>query len=145
MTDFPHTDWVPEWDNIWVYYITFIYWAWSTNTRLYLLVQDETVADQGCESLQPRSQPLRHHPHHPQPYGAERCTPGPLSCCGSLELVKKAAAGPVIQLVACVLLSVQTAWCETIAAGDGGGGFDGAEDKKYQLCACSSYSATHKT
>lgn len=61
--------------------------------------------------------------------------------------MKKVAAGPVVQLVACVLLSVQTAWCETIAAaaGDGGGGFDGAEDKKCQLCACSSYSATHKT
>lgn len=64
--------------------------------------------------------------------------------------MKKVAAGPVVQLVACVLLSVQTAWGETIAAaaaaaGDGGGGFDGAEDKKCQLCACSSYSATHKT
>lgn len=56
----------------------------------------------------------------------------------------------MVQLVACVLLSVQTAWDEMIAAAaaaaaGGRGGFDGAEDKKCQLCACSSYSATHKT
>lgn len=122
-------------DSISAYYITCVYLA---PTVLYLRVQDETVADQGRESL---------HPHHPQPSGAGHCTPGPLSCYGSPELVRKVAVGRAVQLVACVLLSVQTTWGEMIvavAAAAAGGGFDGAEDKKCQLCACSSYSAKQK-
>lgn len=137
MTDSPHTDWVPERDNKGACCLTCAYWAGSSNKRLYLLGPDETVADQGCESLHPR---LLHH-HHPQPCGAECCTPGPLNCCGLPGLVRKAAVGRVVQLVACVLLSVQMAWGErtvaavAVAAGVGGG-CDGAEDRKCQLCAC---------
>lgn len=117
----------------------FLILRWQPNCKLDSLVQDGKAGDPGCGSL---------HQHF-QPYGAERCTPGPLSCCGSLGPVKTAAAGQAVHLAGGGPLSGQRAEHGRTAAAvagydDGGGGGDGAVGKIHQLCTCSGYSVIQK-
>ena len=104
------------------------------HSKLYSLAQDGKAADPGCGSLH----------HQLRPCEAVCCTPGPLSCRGSLRLETRAAAGRAGRPAGGGPVSGQGGAggrTEAVAADDDDDdGGDGAEGKILQLCACSGYS-----